>query len=119
MALILICGRSRAGKTTYSQQFNNVVHLDDFGRLFQNYDKVLEYIAEKKPDDLIIEGIYDTAEKRTALLNACNCSGQKTCIWLDTPWETIQKRFIIVNPKYRDFEPPTKSEGWDDIIVIR
>ena len=115
----LICGRSRAGKTTYSQQYNNVIHLDDFGIIYKSYDNVLKYIKENNPDNIIIEGIYDTAELRTSLLNACKCSGKKTCIWLDTPWEIIEKRFMFVKPKFRPFEPPTYTEGWDDIIVIR
>ena len=111
---------SRAGKTTYSRQFHNVIHLDSFGRLYESYDKVMKHLAEKSDDkDIIIEGIYDTAEKRTELLNVCNCSSKKTCIWLDTPWETIQKRFMIAKPKYHDFEPPTLNEGWDEIIIIR
>ena len=28
--ITLICGLPNAGKTTYSRQFENVIHLDDF-----------------------------------------------------------------------------------------
>lgn len=72
--------------------------------------------------DVIIEGIYDTAERRKSLLNAFKGDGQKICVWLDTPLDVIDGRF---NPKHRPhnlphpFEPPTLDEGWDEIIIIR
>ena len=116
----LICGRSRAGKTTYSQQFDNVIHLDLCGGLIDCYDKVLEKV-KKKNEDIIVEGVYNTIERRNALLKAYGGNGEKICIWLNTPLEIIEQRFFGKwKPKNLPhiFEPPTYDEGWDEIWVI-
>ena len=116
----LICGRSRAGKTTYSKQFDDVIHLDLCGGLRDCYDKALDKV-KAKDGDVIIEGIYNTVEKRLALLQAYNGKGKKICIWLDTPTDVIEQRFF---GKWKPrnlphvFEPPTYDEGWDEIVRI-
>lgn len=115
----LICGRSRAGKTTYSQQFDDVVHLDDYGS--NCYERVAEVVAQKQCD-VVVDGVYNTSERRTTLLCAYHGGGEKTCIWLDTPHEVIESRFFwrwkpIDMPQL--FEPPTLDEGWDEIVIIR
>ena len=116
----LICGRSRAGKTTYSKRFDDVIHLDFCGGLHTCYDDALKKVAEKD-GDVIIEGVYNTAERRTALLNAYKGEGKRICIWLNTPNDIIKSRFF--NSKNyllpHLFEPPTYEEGWDEIVVIR
>ena len=115
----LICGRSRSGKTTYSKRFKNALHLDAFGIIPNNYNKLLKKVAETD-GNLVIDGVYDTAEFRTNLLNAYKGGGKKTCIWLDTPLDVIESRFAIIPSKHPyPFEPPTLSEGWDEIIIIR
>ena len=115
--LTLICGRSRAGKTTYAKRYDNVIHLDSHGRLSQSYPRVLTKLGD---GDVVVEGIYDTAELRTELLNAYKGQGKRVCIWLDTPLDVIKSRFFHVPSKHPyPFEPPTYSEGWDEIIVIR
>lgn len=111
----LICGRSRAGKTTYSQRFDNVVHLDDMSkRCGERYPKVLE-IVSGVTDDITVEGIYELASQRMELLKAYQGEGA-VCIWLDTPVDVIKARAMTVLP--RTFEPPTKAEGWDEVIRI-
>lgn len=116
----LICGRSRAGKTTYSKQFADVIHLDYCGGILTCYDKVNEKVS-CQDGDVIVEGIYDTAEKRTALLNAYKGEGKKICIWLDTPIDVIEARYWKWKPRTfpTPFEPPTSAEGWDEIIIRR
>ena len=110
--LILICGQSRAGKTTYSQRFENVVHLDTSGA----YRGVLRRVSGM--EDVVVEGVYHRARDRRSLVEACG--GHKKCIWLDTPKEVRATR-----PGYSEkgcnppFEPPTYDEGWDEIEVIR
>ncbi len=115
----LICGRSRSGKTTYSKQFDNVLHLDAFGIMPNNYNKLLKKVR-KTDSDLVIDGVYDTAKLRTDLLNAYNNGGEKICIWIDTPLDIIKSRFYIVPSKHPyPFESPTLDEGWDEILIIR
>lgn len=115
----LICGRSRAGKTTYSQQFDSVIHLDDYGS--DCYERVAKVVAQAQ-GDVVVDGVYNTSERRKTLLNAYLGEGEKTCIWLDTPHEVIESRFFwrwkpIDMPQL--FEPPTLDEGWDEIVIIR
>ena len=115
----LICGRSRAGKTTYSKRFADVIHLDLCGGLVTCYPNALKKVSEKD-GDVIIEGVYNTAERRMALLDAYKGGGKKVCIWLDTPLDIIESRFFRGSRMNlpHSFDPPTYAEGWDEIEVI-
>ena len=116
----LICGRSRAGKTTYSKHIHNVIHLDNYGIGDRPYPKVIDKVRQMD-EDVTVEGIYDTAERRMALLDAFRGDGKKTCIWLDTDLDEIERRFGRWKPSSlpHKFEPPTYDEGWDEIIVVK
>lgn len=115
----LICGRSRAGKTTYSKRYDNVIHLDAFGFRDKAYKGIHEHIATLD-GDIVVDGIYDTPERRRALLDAYKGGGKRICIWLDTPLDVIESRFIY-KPRTlpHPFDPPTIEEGWDEITIIR
>ena len=83
----------------------------------KSYPRVLTKLGD---GDVVVEGIYDTAELRTELLNSYKGQGEKICVWLDTPLDVIKSRFFHVPPKHPyPFEPPTLDEGWDEIIIIR
>lgn len=105
-----------AGKTTYSKRFEKVLHLDDFWP--KCYDRILNRVAEL--DDVVIDGIYNTAEQRGTLIAHYKGESPKTCIWIDTPEEIIgdRHRRLGFHAIHRPFEPPTTDEGWDEIIRI-
>ena len=88
-----------------------VVHLDTCGR----YSGVCKIVARTQ-DNVVVDGIYDTADRRTDLLQAYKGQGAR-CVWIDTPLEVRKARhgYIAHN---EHFEPPTLSEGWDEIIRI-
>lgn len=109
--LTLICGMPRAGKTTYSMKFENVIHLDELGYRAVK-DKVSNIV-----DDVVVEGIYNNASIRMRLAEAYKGQGRK-CIWLDTPLEVRKKRPMWHPTEGMIFEPPTLDEGWDEIIVL-
>ena len=112
--LTLICGFPRAGKTTYSRQFEGlceVVHLDTCGR----YSGVRKRI-ERSQGSVVVDGIYDTADRRTDLLQAYKGQGAR-CVWIDTPLEVRKARHGYIG-RNEHFEPPTFAEGWDEIIRI-
>ena len=111
--LTLICGLPRAGKTTYSERFDDVIHLDTSGA----YKGVIHRL-KYKDGDIIVEGVYHTQRQRKDLIQAYKGQGFK-CIWLDTPQEV--RRYRHGWDKHCDFpfEPPTLEEGWDEIIIIR
>lgn len=114
----LVCGKSRAGKTTFSKRYDEVVHLDNCGGVLTCYGKAIDKI--KDVENVILEGVYDTKERRMKLIESRPSNENKTCIWLDTEIETIRKRHSQ-NFKYladNDFEPPTLDEGWSEIIRI-
>ena len=115
--LTLICGLPNAGKTTYSQRFENVIHLDEERRTSAVCDKV------RGMDEAVVEGGFNTAEKRGRLRSSYD--GYTRLIWLDTPLDECIRRedrgrpeFILRNAA-KHFEPPTYDEGWDEIEVIR
>lgn len=112
--LTLICGLPRAGKTTYSIRYENVIHLDTSGA----YHGVIHKV-KRLTGDIVVEGVYRSKCEREALIKAYKGKGY-VCIWLDTPLEVRMTRFGW--DKWCDakpFEPPTYDEGWDEIIVIK
>ena len=116
--LTLICGMSKAGKTTYSKRYDDVIHLDDAMKKGFNVYDITNDAVSRRTGDVVVEGIYATEERRKALLKAYKGSGIKICIWLDTPKTIIAKRgrFKTVCPE--EFEPPSQAEGWDIIERI-
>lgn len=123
--MILIMGYPNAGKTTYSQNYEDVIHLDDFGR--GKFAKCNEAVLHSD-GNVVVEGIYNTAKRRKSLLDAVsekNC--RKVCIWIQTPLEECLRRekmyrmrgdnVVLVSADM--FEEPTYSEGWDEIITIK
>lgn len=111
--LTLICGLPRAGKTTYAERFDDVIHLDTSGA----YQGVIRRI-KRKDGDIIVEGVYRLIRERKNLIDAYHGDGAK-CIWLDTPDEVRRSRKGWDKFCDKPFEPPTFEEGWDEIIVIR
>lgn len=112
--LILICGLPRAGKTTYSQRYEDVIHLDTSGA----FEGVIRRLSHRD-GDVVVEGVYRHASQRKELIRTYKGEGFK-CIWLDTPLEVRMSRKGW--DKWCDrvpFEEPTLDEGWDEIIIIR
>lgn len=112
--LVLICGVSRAGKTTYSKRYKNVVHLDELAyALADRYATALR--MADTDNDIVFDGIYNKAELRADLVGAYK-GDSCVCVWLDTPLEVIKMR---TQYKPVRFEPPTYAEGWSEIIRIK
>lgn len=117
--IVLIIGLPNAGKTTYSERFENVLHLDDFPpSKFLNCNEAVR----KAVDDVVVEGIYNLRCRRERLLEAYQGNGRKVCIWIDTPADVCVGRENrgrheqVVRAHL--FQPPTYDEGWDEIIRI-
>lgn len=109
-------GLPNSGKTTYSQKFDNVLHLDDFpNSKFLNCNK-----AVKLQNNVVVEGIYNIKYRRELLLKGVHT--EKICIWIDTPVQVCMHRNgrskDIVLYEYISFSPPTYDEGWDKIIRV-
>lgn len=122
--MIIICGIPNAGKTTYSERYN-AVHYDDMNLTTrQRYVKLNEIIRQ---GDAVIEGVFGERKRRIEFVQSCPDGEKKTCIWLDTPLEVCLEReaayrqrpasMVICHAQV--FQPPTLSEGWDEIIIIR
>lgn len=115
--LTMIMGLPNAGKTTYSKQFNNVVHQDEERRT----DKVCEKVSQMS--ECVVEGIFASSVQRRRVLDAYQGDYTK-CIFLDISLDTSIKRedrgrkpFILENCA-KHFSRPTYDEGWDEIIII-
>lgn len=117
--LTLICGVGRAGKTSFTERFGNVLHSDGMGHKPHRYKNVINALTE---GDVVVEGIYESTELRSELLNSYKGKG-KRCIWLDSSKivvrDRMKKTHVPISDRHFMFEPPTYSEGWDEIIVIR
>ena len=122
--MTLICGIPNAGKTTYSQRFENVVHMDEVATKGHPMSRICEIISESE-ENVCVEGVFTTIHSRKQLADACPAEWKKTCIWLDTPLEECIRRENrgrregLMRNCHACMQPPTYSEGWDEIIVIR
>lgn len=122
--MTLICGLPNAGKTTYSKQFDNVIHFDDMPRKGGQF-KNCNAKARMAKGDICVEGVYNSAKVRKELIRACRCQSPKVCIWIDTEVDECVRReneyrkrpVGIVLSHHKSFEPPTFEEGWDEIII--
>ena len=110
--LTLICGMPRAGKTTYAERYDDVIHLDCLG-----HEAVLS-IVQGRTADAVVEGVYFRAKERAQLVTAYKGNG-KQCIWIDTPLEIRKTRPLWTPHHDMNFEEPSFDEGWDEIIIIR
>ena len=122
MILTLIFGLPNAGKSTYSEQFESVLHYDDISR----FSKARRDEIYRATEAEVIEGIFNTAESRKNILRFVKRDRYRA-IWIDTPVEMCLEREhqyrcrpdSLVLSHARNFEPPTYDEGWDEIIIIR
>lgn len=125
--MILIIGIPNSGKTTYSENFEKVIHYDNFKlTTLDRHIQILTLI--KNNDNICIEGVYEDSKRRKDLIREAKFKNEKTiCIWLNTPVEECIRR-ELENPRHllssikyfsQIFEPPTYKEGWDEIIEIK
>lgn len=121
--LTLICGIPNAGKTTYSQRFENVIHTDEIEPIGRSYVQGVYKILSEMDGDVCVEGTFLDKRGRGKLLDIYN--GNARCIWLDTPLEECIRRenrgrgTLITRNCHACMQPPTLDEGWDEIIIIR
>ena len=131
MTLYVMCGLSRAGKTTFAKDLAamtgaELVCLDDEmrhhpGRSFFEADDV----AYGKVKRLLSDGkdtIYDSMSlcrgERELILRNCRVDGCRTiCVFIDTPEETIRERGGVI--PYSALKPPKPEEDFDEIWTIR
>lgn len=127
--IILICGLPNAGKTTYSKNYSNVIHLDDFLEKAKSprslYNLCNEAAAASENKDVCVQGVYALRKQRINLLDLVkDKQDKKICIWIDTPIQICKQRenrnrseeFVESFQKF--FKPPTFDQGWDEIIQI-
>jgi len=124
--ITLICGLPNAGKTTYSENYENVIHFDDIEhrRPNEQFEKCNALAAEAQ-GDVCVEGVYNSVKRRKELLEAVKDKpGKRICVWISTSAEVCVKRenrnrpVGIVFAHAMSFQPPTTDEGWDEVIEI-
>lgn len=123
--LILVCGLPNAGKTTYCEQYENVIHLDSIeSTSFEDkFNKCIHQAAQAE-GDVVIDGNFFSSRIRQNLLNAFKDRDyKKICVWVNTPFDICLERArnggrdeTTVNHIYRYFDDPTLEEGWDELI---
>ena len=112
----LIIGLPNSGKTSYSNNYENVIHADNY-----KTKEVKEFVS-KADGDIVVEGIYILRSDREPLIKSYN--GLKKCVVMDTHVDVCisrenRGRFPnLVTGMNEWFEIPTFDEGWD-IIEIR
>ena len=118
--MVLICGIPNAGKTTYSKQYDSVIHYDGLRTTTRKRHELLKELARN--GNAVMEGVFCDSRVRREIIECCPSDERKVCIWLDTPVEECVNRenrdrhISIVKHYAKAFQPPTYDEGWDEII---
>lgn len=125
----LICGIPNSGKSTYGINYDSVIHFDDIPHKNPSEQfATCNQLVSKSRESICVEGLYNNRRRRTEFIEAVkHKQEQKVCIWLDTPVEVCLEREhnyrhrpdSIVLHHAKIFEPPTYSEGWDEIWIVR
>ena len=121
--LTLICGLPNSGKTTYSGNYENVIHFDGVQHvtLDEHYINCHKMVSEAQ-GDVCVEGVYGSPERRRQLLAAARNQDKKVCVLITTPYEVCisrkSKPKFIVDMCRGGFKKPTLDEGWDEIIEV-
>ena len=74
--MILIIGIPNSGKTTYSKNFEKVIHYDDFKLTTPDrHIQILTLI--KNNDNICIEGVYEDSKHRKDLVREAKFKNEK------------------------------------------
>ena len=139
--LCVLCGCCGSGKTTLSrqlaEQYNAKLYCFD-NLPNSHHPKYAESVRNKMWQDIavdlnegkkiIVDDLHTRLRWRKGLLSyVSDISCQKNLIVMNTPLEECLKRnanrqyklpeFVVENT-FKNYEPPTLDEGWDEIIVI-
>ena len=131
--LYVMCGIPASGKSTLSKKLANEqnlvrLSLDEMGYVRQH--KLIPHIVEalSKGNSVIADSLYTKEKWRTELLQAVKPIGCR-CVLLhmSTPLDECIRRNVdrenalpdfAIEDIYNSIEPPTLSEGWNEIIVV-
>ena len=125
--ITIICGLPGAGKTTYCEQFENVILLTEINKLVSG--RKSPYIkcalaALEQEDDIYIEGPFNNIKCRKEFLDVLKDKEcKKVCIFINTPFEICLERSDSEKKHAVEYwnnhlEVPTEEEGWDEVIII-
>lgn len=129
---VLICGLPNAGKTTFSNRFLNVIHMDD---IIENFPpKRQTQIAINNSLKLLqtnstmcLEGVFACLGLRQKILRAITHQFPNiytVCIYIEIPVEIAKQRESrnrdcdMIESVNRYFQQPQYDEGWDEIIIV-
>lgn len=130
--LYLFCGSPGSGKTTISKQMAEQYNAErisfDERHYIRHTDMILP-IVEALTDgkNVIADSVFSHVKQRTAILDAVqDIQCKKVLVYMTTPLDECLRRNanrknrlpdFVVESFYQTFEPPTLSEGWDEIIT--
>lgn len=131
MTLYVICGLSRAGKTTFAKALTEktgaeLVSLDDEMMLHPGrdlfwvdggaYAKVRQCLEDGK--DAIYDSMALCRGERELILRHCTVHGCRTiCVFVDTPREVIEERGGVI--PYDALKPPKPDEGFNELWTVK
>lgn len=130
--LYLFCGSPGSGKTTISKQMAEQYNAErisfDERHYIRHTDMILP-IVEALTDgkNVIADSVFSHVKQRTAILDAVqDIQCKKVLVYMTIPLDECLRRNanrknrlpdFVVESFYQTFEPPTLSEGWDEIIT--
>lgn len=141
--LFVLCGVQGSGKTTWARKLSADIEavlycIDDFYTVHKpkQHDEITTLLHAsickdlRNGKDVVCDGTYVTKNVRLQLLNSIvDIPCKKILVVMDTPLEECLRRNAnrtgrarvrndIVGAFAKMYQPPTRAEGWDEIIVI-
>lgn len=127
--LLVLCGPSHAGKSTYAQRLSKqftIINagrvrkaLVDSGKFAEDDDAVWDSVwaevssrkqtAAKASQNIILDACHLTPEARYCALEGIDVSYRKTCVVFDVPFSAIRERCL----REKRIDLATAKESWE------
>lgn len=134
MRFTIMCGIPNSGKTMKSRELSDktgavLIRLDDYTHLYMKGYKPYQVVELAINDirsnlesghDVIYDAVNETTVGRQQILEAVSTTGADiVCVYMATPASVcISRDSSGWSAHYAEiFEPPTESEGFDELIV--
>lgn len=131
MTLYIMCGLSRAGKTTFAKALAaktgaELVSLDDEMMLHPGRDLFWvdggAYAKVRRALEAGKDAIYDSMAlcrgERELILRHCTAHGCRTiCVFVDTDYEVIKQRGGVI--PFDALKPPKPDEGFGELWTVK
>lgn len=134
MTLTILCGPAGSGKTTLSKKLaeeqNAIRYSFDEMRCLQHKELFPHILKSlENGQNVVVDALFTRIVQRKMLLEAIrDIECERVLIYMNTPLDECVRRNaqrdnplpnFVIESIYETIEPPTLSEGWDEIREVK